>query len=242
MGIEDVSKHWTELGEKDPLWAVLTEAGKSGGRWDVDDFLTSGREEIADLLARLERLDLKPILDSALDFGCGAGRLTQGLVEGGFEHATGVDISAPMLRTAKEINRHPDRITFTHNQTPALQSIADASIDLVYSCRVLQHMPVHLSHGYIREFFRIARPGAVVVFQIPDKPAGGLPGMILRLAPDAVLNRLRKGMEMHGTPPEKIDEIVKSSGGQVITLKDDTAAGPRWVSHTYYCRKAPAAA
>lgn len=237
MGIDDVAKRWTDLGEKDPLWAVLTDAGKSGGRWDAEEFLTSGREEIAAILETLRGFGMTPSMGTALDFGCGAGRLTQGLIDGGFTSAIGVDISAPMLEAAADLNRHGDKISFLHNQTPNLAAVPDASVDLVYSCRVLQHMPVEMSHAYIREFFRIVRPGGVVVFQIPDKLAPGLVGTAMRLTPEFVLNRVRKGMEMHGTSPEVVQELVSAAGGQIVRTLDDTAAGDRWISHTYFCSR-----
>lgn len=231
-----MDKHWNTLGDKDPLWAVLTEPGKSGRRWDPEQFLATGRIEIAELMTTLDGLDLTAARGAALDFGCGAGRLTQGLVDAGFEHVTGVDISQPMLSRAQELNRHGDRCTFLHNDAPTLPAMVTDSVDLVYCCRVLQHLPPPLAHGYLAEFFRVTRPGGVVVFQMPARPAPGPVGVALRLLPAALLNRLRRGMEMHGSAPARVSSLVEAAGGRVDKVADDQAAGPRWVSHTYYCR------
>src|SRR5947199_285592 len=46
MSFEQVRADWTRLGAEDPLWAVLVEDGKRGGRWDVDDFLALGRADV----------------------------------------------------------------------------------------------------------------------------------------------------------------------------------------------------
>ncbi|MBO0841104.1 MAG: class I SAM-dependent methyltransferase [Sciscionella sp.] len=237
MGLSDVSRHWNRLGNDDPMWAVLTEGGKRGNRWDADEFLATGAREIRAVLDRVAKLGAEPKFGTALDFGCGAGRLVQGMATAGFEHATGVDISKGMLDKAAELNRHGDRVRFVHNESADLSIVDSDSVDFVYSCRVLQHMPTELAHGYIREFFRIARAGGTVVFQIPSHPAANLQGALLRVVPTPVLNRLRKGMEMHGTPQRDIRALVAAANGEVLAADTDTSAGNRWVSYLYIARK-----
>lgn len=232
MGLSDVSRQWNRLGREDPMWAVLTD----GRRWDAEEFLATGEREIRAVLGRLAALGVEPQLNSALDFGCGPGRLVQGLVTAGFGQATGVDISASMLAKARELNRHGDRIRFVHNERSDLSFMDSGQVDLAYSCRVLQHLPTGLAHGYIREFFRVARPGGVVVFQLPSRPAASPAGLVLRLLPTPLLDRLRRGMEMHGTPPEAVRALVAEAGGEVLAVDDDVSAGRRWVSHLYICR------
>ena len=39
MEIDTLKRHWEAFGRDDPLWAVLTEASRTGGRWDLDEFL-----------------------------------------------------------------------------------------------------------------------------------------------------------------------------------------------------------
>ena len=38
---------------------------------------------------------------------------------------------------------------------------------MVHSCLVLQHIPPEIAGQYIAEFFRVAAPGGLIVFQIP---------------------------------------------------------------------------
>ena len=66
---------------------------------------------------------------------------------------------------------------------PELDVVEPASADLVYTCRVLQHMPPELAHRYVREFYRIVRPGGYVVFQMPTAPARNAAGLALRALP-----------------------------------------------------------
>ena len=37
---------WSSLGRDDPLWAVLSQPGKRGRRWDEAEFLATGRTDI----------------------------------------------------------------------------------------------------------------------------------------------------------------------------------------------------
>lgn len=220
------------------MWAALTEP-KKAGRWEVDDFLLTGRQEIESVLALLDERGVSPRRGRALDFGCGPGRLTAGLAANGFERVVGVDVSPTMLETARKIvpaDLAP-RCEFTLNEGPTLSSLASGSFDLVYSCRVLQHMPTAMAHGFIREFLRVAADDATVVFQIPAAPAGGAAGAALRLVPDRFMNVLRKGMQMHGTPPAAVTRLVADAGGVTISIEEDESAGPRWRSYLYVVRR-----
>ncbi len=222
---------WTELGETDPLWAALTDRGR-GGRWESADFLATGRAEIADVLALLDRRGLTPTLGTALDFGCGPGRLSAALAHAGFARVLGVDVSPTMLATARTLVDDA-RCEFLHNPGPNLEAVATGTVDLVYSCRVLQHMPAELAHGYVREFLRVVTPGGLVVFQLPAEPASGPAGRAVALLPAPVLNRLRRGMQMHATPAAAVTRLVAECGGVTVSIEEDASAGPRWRSHLY---------
>src|SRR4029453_17456242 len=93
---DDIRDYWDKHAAHDPLWAVLSEDSKSGGRWDVARFFQTGVSEIASVLYQLESRGLDLARGSALDFGCGVGRLTQALAPH-FRHVTGVDVSPRML-------------------------------------------------------------------------------------------------------------------------------------------------
>src|SRR3954468_6864411 len=81
MSFEQVRADWTRLGAEDPLWAVLVEDGKRGGRWDVDEFLALGRADVERARGILAEQGLPTTWNRVLDFGCGAGRLSQALAE-----------------------------------------------------------------------------------------------------------------------------------------------------------------
>jgi SAM-dependent methyltransferase len=250
--LRDVAGRWTELGRTDPMWAALTLPGKSsrgrsrGGEpagWTEAEFLATGRSEIDAMLNRLDELNVSPRRGTALDFGCGPGRLTAGLAAAGFSLVIGLDISPSMLETARRLTSSQPSGTstsgvhgvceFRHNDGSTLAGIADDSVDLVYTCRVLQHMPPALAAGYLREFFRVTAPGGLVVFQLPAQPAPGIVGGLLRRLPTVLLDRLRHGMQMHGSTPTEVTALVAAAGCRTVAIEADTSAGPRWRSYLY---------
>lgn len=235
MNIDRVADTWTRLGREDPLWAVLSDREKSGGGWEVRDFLQTGVAEIDRVLGRLDELGAAPHRGTALDFGCGAGRLSHGLATAGFERVIGLDVSEPMLDKARGLVGS-DRCEFRRVSGPDLAGVDDGSVDFVYCCRVLQHMPPALAERYVREFHRVLRPGGVLAFQVPDRPAPTPSGTVLRVLPRPVADRLRKGMEMHGTAPARVRAVVEDAGGALVTVDPDDSAGPRWTSWLYVVR------
>ena len=56
MDLNAWQKNWNELGKDDPLWVVLTNPAKKGGRWQPEEFFQTGIEEINGLLAKLASL------------------------------------------------------------------------------------------------------------------------------------------------------------------------------------------
>lgn len=170
MDIGELQRNWDEFGRTDPLWAILSEPGMQGGRWDLDEFLAAGEAEIDDAMARLDALAVEVRRGSALDFGCGVGRLTQALGRS-FERAHGVDIAPAMVDEGRRINRLGARCEYHVNGEPNLRLFDDGTFDFVYSTLVLQHMEPRYISAYLEEFGRVLAPGGVAMFQVPSAPA-----------------------------------------------------------------------
>src|SRR5664280_2679682 len=90
-----LSSEWNELAELDPMWAILSNREKKHARWDLEDFLASGRAEIEEALEAIRATGCSLGTQSALDFGCGLGRLTAALTQH-FDKAVGLDVSPSM--------------------------------------------------------------------------------------------------------------------------------------------------
>lgn len=234
--VERLRSRWDEHGRTDPMWAVLTDPEKVGGRWEPEQFYAHGKAEIGRLMARFEELGVGQQRECALDFGCGVGRLTNALAEH-YQHVDGVDISAEMVKRATEMAPNRDRCTFHTNVASNLAMFSDDHFDLVHSNIVLQHVGPHLTRAYLREFARIVKPGGVVHFQLPVKPAPGLIGLGLQIVPRPILNRIRRGMSMHGIPETRVHAMLYSRGLNVVATDPDDSAGHRWISRRYTATK-----
>ena len=116
---------------------------------------------------------------TCLDFGCGVGRLTRPLSES-FLETVGIDVAKSMIVVARRYNRNP-RCRFVVNREPDLRSVNSSTFDFVHSCLVLQHIPPDVTIRYIEEFLRVAKPGGLVVFQLPAE----------RLLREAITDRYR---------------------------------------------------
>jgi SAM-dependent methyltransferase len=191
MKLEDLERHWQAFGEQDPLWAILSLAGKRGRGWDVDEFLATGRAEVGFVMDRLAEHAIEVDRNRALDFGCGVGRLTL-LLADHFTRCDGIDLARSMIEQARTLNRLGDRVRYHHSAAQDLRMFSTSSFDFVLALLVLQHMEATLMRGYLGEFVRLLRPRGVCYFNIPEPSVTGEP-----LPPEA----WRAGLELRGAMP-----------------------------------------
>ena len=238
MSLARHRRDWEELAAYDALWAVLTDAGKRGGRWDAEEFLATGEAEVAAVLARLDELGLPRARRAALDFGCGAGRLTRALA-GRFERAVGIDIAAGMVDAARRLNDDVANVEFHVNDAPDLRRFDDGAFDLVYTSLVLQHVPGRaLIEAYLRELVRVTAPGGALVAALPVRIA--LPYRLgvarrayvalrwLRVPERTLLERTPlTPMRMTAVPEARVRAVVAEAGGTVAAVDATAGAGVR---------------
>lgn len=188
MTLRELRSTWESLGRTDPLWAVLTDPSRRGGRWSLDEFLATGRQPVQLIRRLLDGLD-RSLGQRVLDFGCGVGRLSNALAEQA-ETVVGIDIAGSMIDNANRINQHPDQLTFVHYDGGRLP-FEDASFDSVVSLISLQHSRAPVQLAALLEFQRVVRPGGMLVFQLPSQPRSPEP-----LAEDA----MRADIELVSAP------------------------------------------
>jgi SAM-dependent methyltransferase len=220
-------RDWEDLSRVDPLWAVLSDPSKRFGNWDPDEFFESGRRDVAAFLGECLRRGLPRERTSALDFGCGAGRLTRALSEH-FERCVGVDISAPMVDLARSYNADRPGCEFAVNDSADLARFPDGEFDFVLSHITLQHVPgPDVLLGYIGELVRVLRPGGALVFQVPSSiPVRNRAQLGRRLygalralgvTAETLQRRLRlQPMRMTAVPTPVVEARIEAAGGRLI--------------------------
>jgi SAM-dependent methyltransferase len=178
--LDKLKNDWENLAESDPLWAILTDNTKAGRKWDVAEFMATGDAEIATVMGYLARSGYLPnCKGTALDFGCGVGRLTQALAQR-FASCVGVDISHQMIHQAQSLNRYLN-CRYVVNSDARLP-FEDESFSFIYSNIVLQHVPQRFSEQYLREFVRLLTQDGVLVFGVQDSfSAGFLSSILIRI-------------------------------------------------------------
>lgn len=91
MSLPADQREWNDLALADPMWAVCSDPAKRGS-WHRDAFLETGQEEVDRIMRELANHGWAPEQSgSALDFGCGLGRLTRALGNH-FAAVVGIDI------------------------------------------------------------------------------------------------------------------------------------------------------
>jgi len=169
------------------------------GADDPDDFWTKGRRDFDAILevAGAPEIGADDVL---LDIGCGVGRMTRAAASKA-RRVIGIDVSAEMVELARNELRDLQNVELLVGDGTSLAGVGDASVDVVFSVVVFQHIPdPAITLGYVREIGRVLRPGGWAAFQVSDDPAvhtRDLPGPGLVRG---VVSRLR------GTAPRGQDD------------------------------------
>ncbi len=239
---------WDEFSDLDAYWAVLADPAKKYGKWDSDEFYRTGQEEIDRMMAQAKNLGHPKGRQTALDFGCGLGRLTRALSHH-FQQCYGVDISEVMLTKAKELNQSFLNCNFVWNPKGDLQVFGNNHFDLIYSNIVLQHIPSkRVIEAYIREFVRILKPNGLMVFQLPCRipilkkiqPRRRLYSMLRNLGLSDKLLYWKLGLfpiSMNHLSEMEVTKLLILSGAKILEVQPSAAAGPLIESRMYYVTK-----
>jgi SAM-dependent methyltransferase len=244
MELEELKHNWELLGEQDPMWAILSVPDLKGGKWNVEEFFSTGVHDIDGFLQAARALEVEIPRGAALDFGCGMGRMTQALCPH-FDSVVGVDLSNSMIRRANELNRFPEKCRYHLNTQPKLADFADCSFDFCMTFLVFQHMRPQYATQYLAELCRLLRPAGVLLFQIPvlsripaaERPAARAPAESDRNQPRPPPANEDPVIEMYATPLHEVARVLDDHGIAIISARSDRRAGPEFLSHEIWAVK-----
>lgn len=154
---ERMQSDWDERADEDAFHFIGTSYDTS----DIDYFFKMGEDHAKKSIDPiLEDWDDYPLEGgTALDIGCGAGRMTRALADR-FGHVVGIDVSEKMIERAKSLNENYSNIEFYSNDGEQYTAIDDTSIDFVFSYVVFQHFPnKSVIKSNVNEISRVLKTG-----------------------------------------------------------------------------------
>lgn len=208
---------WDRAAREDARWHIATAAAT-----DPDQFAASGRREVDVFLAHTGLVPDRSL--AVLEIGCGIGRMTTRLAEI-YGRVVALDVSQVMLDQAAHQLAGRDNITYVLGSGSDLAGVESASVDVVFSYIVLQHVPTVAGQlEYFRETRRVLRPGGVAAIQIRSNTPTALAldwgGHIAHLAGGhRTLSRAWRGARIPRT------ELLAAASG--VWANGHSAAGPR---------------
>lgn len=237
------SRTWEKLASHNALRAIVdAPEGDS-----LETFLASGAREVTGMFQALESAGIAIRAERALDFGCGAGRLSIPLASR-FAHVTGIDASPTMVQLAHQLaaRERAANVDFRVSRSPQID-IATGSQDFVLSLITLQHLPATVQARYVTEFARILAPGGIAVFQVitdhADEPTSWLRRGYRRALPQRLRNAVRRVLRPGRAAPEiycishrKLLDTIAQAGAETIVEVNDGAA-PGWESRRLAVRR-----
>jgi SAM-dependent methyltransferase len=156
--VRDTDADWRELGVKDPYWGVISHPKFRRENLTpeaLDEFYASGRDFIDQLVKDLAWLTGKAPSGRALDFGCGVGRLAEGMTRYA-QQVTGYDISPGMLDLARQRGGRANYV----------DALPDGPFDWINSFIVLQHIAPERGEAIIADLLARLAPEGVVSLQV----------------------------------------------------------------------------
>lgn len=215
----DTDADWRELGETQPYWGVLTHQDYRTENLTpetLEAFYASGVAYIGDIVERLERATGVRPKGRALDFGCGAGRLTEAMAAH-VDEATGYDISPGMLAEARKRS----------GKAQYVGELPPGPFDWINSFIVFQHIPPARGMALLRDLLGRLAPGGLVSLHLtvwrdaqhkPRAPEGWRK-LLAPLLAARHAKRLRAGtIMMYDYDLSAVVEALNQRGVQQMTL------------------------
>lgn len=155
------AKDWKIFGDVDPYYGVIAHERFRAGKIDdaaLEDFFASGVVHVDKVMSVMTQTFGVVPHGSALDFGCGVGRIANALAPH-FDTVVGLDIAPGMLERAKRDSAQRGVRNVTYANSLDRDRLQPGSYDFVHSFIVLQHIPTSIGEGILRDVVRATKTG-----------------------------------------------------------------------------------
>jgi 2-polyprenyl-3-methyl-5-hydroxy-6-metoxy-1,4-benzoquinol methylase len=233
--LADFSTKWTEFGQTEPYWSVLT--GERYRMKDIDaniieHFYESGIGEVDffEQCCGRNMVSVNPDWE-ILDFGCGVGRVGEHFARR-YRSYHGIDVSISHMNLARE------RLNRMNLHNWVISSLMEfitqpVDFDVLYSFLVLQHNPPPLIAWLLDRLLPRIRLGGVAFFQLPCHLFG------YSFDKRAYLENLGRQheFELHVLPQHRVFRILASHGFVPIEVVPYPCIGPVGYSFSFLAER-----
>jgi len=162
-----------------------------------------------------------------LDYGCGPGFLAVAVAPR-VARVIACDISPGVLACAGQVNPAPN-IEYRPVADNGVIPAKDASIDLVYSFAVVQHVTNEVLRGILNEFRRVMKPGAKAVCHVVLDDAAGWKSESEWRADRSLKGRLKWEVGLHcfSRTRESLQEMIAATDLKLLQLVSIADLGVR---------------
>lgn len=158
-------RDWEKLARDDPFWAVASFERFHGGLTEEAEreFFESGERYVASVFDLIHKhLDPHFVPKTALDFGCGLGRITVPLARR-VPSVTGVDVSETMIQKARGWLDHFRLSNVELCKSDDRLSALKSPFDLIHSYIVFQHIVPARGEAVLKRMIELMKDGSVGV-------------------------------------------------------------------------------
>ncbi|MBV6633177.1 MAG: methyltransferase domain-containing protein [Alphaproteobacteria bacterium] len=230
---ERVVTQWSDLGQAEPYWSVLTDEKYKSDAIDEEvrqRFYDTGKDLERELRQLHARNDVAFQGGVCLELGAGVGRLTTTLAKM-FDRVIAVDISPGNLEICRKHleKNNIDNVDFKIISNP--EQIGELeNFDYFYSLMVLQHNPPPIQEYILDIIFRNLNEGGFVNFQLPTSTPE------YQFDIEAYLSSSRQVMDMHDLPMSRVFRLFQRHEILPIDVIMDSHTGT-FGSHSFFGQK-----
>ncbi|HEX7807143.1 MAG TPA: class I SAM-dependent methyltransferase [Thermoanaerobaculia bacterium] len=211
---------WEELAQREPYFPVLTSSSVA-----TKQFFESGESDIAALLSAIASLlGHEAPVTSALDFGCGAGRLTIPLARRA-KSVVACDVSPTILAHVRDNVRAAGLHNVTCIEASALPARNAREFDFICSLLVLQYVRPARGHEIIRTLLRSPAPDGIAAIQLTfERPRAAIRRLAQWTSAQWPFARRRKrnsqmpDVRLNEYQQASVQALVARSGAQTIGI------------------------